>query len=159
MKLQLLQMIQFFIECKIMVGCRLRAYPSILLSFDVETLKITVGCPSSTYPSIRTKTCGKHVSCGHARPPMLTPLLVQAFHSRACLNLHHSDIQSTAQKSPCVNTEAIAKKGLSLSRDNGHVRHQRDTHDTRDNGHVRHQRDTHDTRDNGHVTQQRDDVI
>ena len=37
---------------------------------------------------------------------------VQAFHSRACLNLHHSDIQGTAQKSPCVNTffEATVKK-------------------------------------------------
>ena len=29
---------------------------------------------------------------------------VQAFHSRACLNIHHSDIQGTAQKSPSVNT-------------------------------------------------------
>ena len=27
---------------------------------------------------------------------------VQAIHSRACLNLHHSDIQGTAQKSPWV---------------------------------------------------------
>ena len=37
---------------------------------------------------------------------MLTPVPVpsQAIHSRAGLNLHYSDIQSTAQKSPCVNT-------------------------------------------------------
>ena len=41
--------------------------------------------------------------------PVLTP--VPAFHTRACLNLHHSDIQGTAQKSHCVNTfGAIAKK-------------------------------------------------
>ena len=38
-----------------------------------------------------------------ARPPVLTPVPVQAFHSRVCLNLHHCDIQGTAQKSPCVN--------------------------------------------------------
>ena len=48
MKLQTLQVVQVFIECKIMVGCRLCAYPSI----HVETLKITVGCPPCTYPSI-----------------------------------------------------------------------------------------------------------
>ena len=35
---------------------------------------------------------------------MLTPVRVQAFHSRACLKSHHSDIKGTAQKSPCVNT-------------------------------------------------------
>ena len=39
-----------------------------------------------------------------ARPPVLTPVPLQAIHSRACLNSHHSDIQGTAQKSPCVNT-------------------------------------------------------
>ena len=75
-------------------------------------LKITVGCLTSTYPSIRNKnlhTCwtpwSKRETCGlWARPPVLTPVPVQAFHSRACLNLHHSDIQGTAQKSSCVNT-------------------------------------------------------
>ena len=47
-----------------------------------------------------------------ARPPVLTPVPVQAFDSRACLNLQHCDIQSTAQKSPRVNNffEAIEKK-------------------------------------------------
>ena len=39
-----------------------------------------------------------------SRPPMLKPVLSQAIHSRAFLNLHHCDIQSTAQKSPSVNT-------------------------------------------------------
>ena len=84
---------------KITVGCPLCTYPSI----HVETLRITVGCLWSTYPSIRNKnlhTCGLW-----ARPPVLTPVPVpsQAIHSRAGLNLHYSDIQSTAQKSPCVN--------------------------------------------------------
>ena len=77
-----------------------------------------------------------------ARPPVLTPVPSQAIHSRACLNLHHSDIQGTAQKSPCVNTfEAIVKKkkkqNINLlvtvwepgqdtrNKDNGHVRQQR----------------------------------
>ena len=42
--------------------------------------------------------------------PVPVPVPVQTIHSRACLNV--SDIQSTAQKSPCVNTffEAITKK-------------------------------------------------
>ena len=37
---------------------------------------------------------------------MLSPVPVpsQAIHSRTGWNLHYSDIQSTAQKSPCVNT-------------------------------------------------------
>ena len=85
---------------KITVGCPLCTYPSI----HVETLRITVGCLWSTYPSIRNKnlhTCGLW-----ARPPVLSPVPVpsQAIHSRTGLNLHYSDIQSTAQKSPCVNT-------------------------------------------------------
>ena len=86
---------------KITVGCPLCTYPSI----HVETLRITVGCLWSTYPSIRNKNLHK---CGlwGARPPVLTPVPVpsQAIHSRAGLNWHYSDIQSTAQKSPCVNT-------------------------------------------------------
>ena len=68
MKLQTLQILQTFIECrnmvggasvhiskhalsrlKITVGCLTSACPSI----HVETLKITVGCPPCTYPSIR----------------------------------------------------------------------------------------------------------
>ena len=85
---------------RITVGCPPCTYPSI----HVETLKITVGCLKSTYPSIRNKnfhTCGLW-----ARPPVLSPVPVpsQAIHSRTGLNLHYSDIQSTAQKSPCVNT-------------------------------------------------------
>ena len=91
------------------------------------TLKITVGCPLCTNPSIRNKnlhTCwtpwSKRETRGlWARPPVLSPVPSQAVHSRACLNLHHSDIQGTAQKSPCVNTlfQATEKKkqGLSLS--------------------------------------------
>ena len=39
-----------------------------------------------------------------ARTPVLTPVPVQAFHSRACLNSHRPGIQGTAQKSRCVNT-------------------------------------------------------
>ena len=93
---------------KITVGCLTSTYPSI----HVETLKITVGCLTSTHPSIRNKnlhTCWTPSSTQEtrglwARPPVLTPVPVQAIHSRACLNLHHCDIQSTAQKSPCVNT-------------------------------------------------------
>ena len=130
MKLQTLQMIQIFIECRIMVGgasvhtsklplfrlkitvgCRLCAYTSIHLSPDEDTLKITVGCPPCTCPSIRNKnlqTCWTLWSTQEtrARPPVLTPVPVPvpAIHSRACLNLHDCDIQSTAQKSPCVNT-------------------------------------------------------
>ena len=104
------------LRLKITVCCRLCAYPSI----HVETLKITVGCLTSTYPSIRNKNlhtswtpCSTQETRGlWARPPVLTPVPVQAFHSRACLNLHHTDIQGTAQKSPSVNTlfEAIVKK-------------------------------------------------
>ena len=139
MKLQTLQILQIFIECRIMVGGasvhiskhslfrlkitvggRLCAYPSTHLSLDGDTLKITIGCLTSTYPSILNKnlhTCwtpwSKQETRGlWARPPVLTPVPAQAILSRACLNLHHCDIQSTAQKSPCVNTffEAIVKK-------------------------------------------------
>ena len=61
---------------------------------------------TSTYPSIRTPWSTRETRGLWARPPVLTPVPVpsQATHSRACLNLHHCDIQSTAQKSPCVNT-------------------------------------------------------
>ena len=89
-------------------------YPSIHFSLDADTLKITVGCPTSTYPSVRNKnlhSCWTPWSTREtrglcARPLVLTPVPVpsQAIHSRTCLNLHHSDIQRTAQKSPCVNT-------------------------------------------------------
>ena len=128
---------------KITVGCRLCAYPSILLSSDEDTLKITVGCLPSTYPSIHLLTTlklsrsrsivqismhSRGNSQDHGRLPVVhifkhlnenlhtrwTPWSTRETrgHSRACLNLHHSDIQGTAQKSPCVNTlfEAIAKK-------------------------------------------------
>ena len=65
----------------------------------------------------------------------------QAIHSSACLNLHHSDIQSTAQKSPCANTflrpSQKKKQGLSLSGVNGSW--WSGQKDTRDNGHVRQQ--------------------
>ena len=142
---------------KMSVGCPPCTYPSIHPSPGAGTLKITVGCLTSTYPSIRNKNL--HTSWTPwstqetrglwARPPVLTP--VQAFHSRACLNLHHSDIQGTAQKSPCVNTflrpSSRKKKKENLlvtvwepgqdtqNKDNGHVRHH-----TRDNGHLRQQR-------------------
>ena len=126
--------IHFFLDedtLKITVGCRLCAYPSIHFSLDEDTLKITVGCLTSTYPSIHVETLRITVGClwstyssirnknlhtcwtpwcTHetrglwARPPVLSPVPSQAIHSRACLNLHHSDIQGTAQKSPCVNT-------------------------------------------------------
>ena len=118
---------------KITVGCRLCAYPSIHFSLDEDTLTITVGCPLCTYPSIHAETLKITVGCLTststypsirnenlhscwtlwstqetrglwARPPVLSPVPSQAVHSRACLNLHHSDIQGTAQKSPCVNT-------------------------------------------------------
>ena len=124
---------------KITVGCRLCACPSIRNKNSEDhsrlpdkhiskhspspgagTLKITVGCPLCTNPSFRNKnlhTCwtpwSKRETRGlWARPPVLSPVPVQAVHSRACLNLHHSDIQGTAQKSPCVNTlfEATKKK-------------------------------------------------
>ena len=98
---------------KITVGCPLCTYPSI----HFETLRITVGCLWSTYPSIRNKnlyTCWTPWSTQEtrglwARPPVLTPVPVQAFHSRACLNLHHSDIQG--EITLCQHFfEAIAKK-------------------------------------------------
>ena len=97
---------------KITVGCLTSAYPSIHLSPCAGTLKITVGCPLCTYPSVRNKnlhSCwtpwAKRETRGlWARPPVLSPVPSQAVHSRACLNSHHSDIQGTAQKSPCVDT-------------------------------------------------------
>ena len=155
---------------KFTVGCRLCAYPSVHTktlritvgcppctypSIHVETLRITVGCLWSTYPSIRNKnlhTCWTPWSTQEtrglwARPPVLTPVPSQAIHSRACLNLHHSDIQGTAQKSPCVNTflrpekkkETFLSLSLSLGRTPTDTTTER--HDTRDNGHVRQQRD------------------
>ena len=99
---------------KITVGCLTSAYPSVHPSPGAGTLKITVGCltSTSTYPSIHNKnlhSCWTPWSTQEtrglwARPPVLSPVPSQAVHSRACLNLHHCDIQSTAQKSPCVNT-------------------------------------------------------
>ena len=110
---------------------------------------------TSTYPSIRNKnvhTCWTPWSPQEtrglwARPPVLSPVPTQAIHSRACLNLHLCDIQSTAQKSPCVNTflrpSSKRKRNLldtvwepgkdTQNKDNGHVRQQRDTtHGTTD---------------------------
>ena len=82
------------------------------------------------------------VHAGNTRA--VTPVPVQAFHSRACLNSHHSHIQGTAQKSPCVNTflgpSRKKKRDLLVTvREPG-----QDTQneDTRDNGNVRQQRDT-----------------
>ena len=105
---------------KIRVGCPPCTYPSIHPSPGVGTLKITVGCLTNTHPSIRKKnlqTCWTPWSTQEtrglwARPPVLSPVRVpvQAIHSRACLNLHHSDIQSTAQKSPCVNIFSSHRK-------------------------------------------------
>ena len=89
MKLQTLQILQIFIECRIMVGgasehkskhslsrlkitvgCRLCTYPSIHPSPGAGTLKITVGCLTSTNPSIRNKnlqTCWTPWSTGNTR--------------------------------------------------------------------------------------------
>ena len=108
---------------KITVGCPLCTFPSIHFSLDEDTLKITVGCLTSAHPSVHEKTLKITVGCPlctypssrnknlhtcglWARPPVLSPVPVpsQAIHSRTGLNLHYSDIQSTAQKSPCVNT-------------------------------------------------------
>ena len=129
---------------KITVGCPLCTYPSI----HVETLKITVGCLTSAYPSIRNKnlhTCWTPWSTHEtrelwARPPVLSPVPSQAIHSRACLNLHHSDILRALRRNHLVSTffEAFAKKqnrnllvtvwepGQDIqNKDNGHVRQQR----------------------------------
>ena len=111
---------------KITVGCPLCTYPSIHFSLDEDTLKTTVGCLWSTYPSVRGLW---------ARPPVLLPVPVpsQAIHSRTGWNLHYSDIQSTAQKSPCVNTffEAIAftthQKKLSCNQGNNCRTYNEDT--------------------------------
>ena len=111
----------YLFRLKIAVGCLTSTYPSIHFSPDEDTLKITVGCLTSTYPSIHKKTLKITVGCPlctypsirnknfhtcglWARPPVLSPVPSQAIHSRTGLNLHYSDIQSTAQKSPCVNT-------------------------------------------------------
>ena len=142
---------------KITVGCPPCTYPSIHPSPGAGTLKITVGCLTSTYPSIRNKnlqTCWTPCSTQEtrglwARPPVLTPVPSQAVHSRACLNLlHHGDIQSTAQKSPCVNTfkghqqkNKKTENFLSLSGSLGRTHRTKTTetterHHARDNGHV-----------------------
>ena len=160
---------------KITVGCRLCEIPSIRNKNSEDhgrlpdkhiskhspspgagTLKITVGCPLCTNPSIRNKnlhTCwtpwSKRETRGlWARPPVLSPVPSQAVHSRACLNLHHSDIQGTAQKSPCVNTlfEATEKKKKRF------VTVWVPGQDT--NGH-----DNRETRHTAQLRQQRDDVI
>ena len=69
---------------------------------------------------------------------MLTPVPVQAFDSRACLNLHHSDIQGAAQKSLRVFLRPSRKKETFLSLSGSLDRTPTDTtaerHDTRDNG-------------------------
>ena len=143
---------------KITVGCLTSTYPSI----HVETLKITVGCLTSTYPSIRNKnlhTCWTPSSTQEtrglwARPPVLTPVPVHAIHSHAFLNLHHCDIQSTAQKSPCVNTflRPSSKKKKQkpschcLGAWAGHPEQRQRTRETTERHH---------TRDNGHLRQQR----
>ena len=57
MKLQTLQMIQIFIECKIMVGGA-----SVQISkLSLFRLKIAVGCSPCTCPSIRV--CGVYAMC------------------------------------------------------------------------------------------------
>ena len=147
---------------KITVGCLTSTYPSIHPSPGAGTLKITVGCLTSTYPSIRNKnlhSCWTPWSTQEtrglwARPPVLSPVPSQAIHSRTCLNLHHCDIQSTAQKSPCVNTflrtSSRKKKQkpscYSLRAWAGHTEQRQRTRETTERHH---------TRDNGHVRQQR----
>ena len=125
-------------------GCRLCAYPSI----HVETLKITLSIVHISKHSYKNlQTCWTPWSTQEtrglwARPPVLTPVPVQAFHSRACLNLHHSDIQGTAQKSPCVNTflRPSQKKKRPSCLCLGTPGQDTQNKDTRDNGHVRQQR-------------------
>ena len=139
--------------CRIMVGCAWCAHPSIH-SFDgVGTVNITVGCLTSTQPSIRTKACTSVELLGRlwARPPVLTPVPSQAIHSRACLKSHHSDIQGTAQKSPCVHTFFKKKKNHRKRKKVCHCLGAWDgwsghgntgaCQDTRDNRHVRQQRE------------------
>ena len=146
---------QSLFRLKITVGCRLRAYPSIHLSLDEDTLRITAGCPPCTYPSTRNKnlhTCWTPWSTQETRglwtrPPVLTPVPSQAIHSRACLNLHHCDIQHCAEITLCQHLlrPSTKKKNRNLlvtvwepgqdtqNKDNGHVRQQRDTtHGTKD---------------------------
>ena len=139
-----------------MVGCQYCTHPSIHLLHNAYSLKITVGCPSYTCPASHKNlhSCWtpwsalqKKKQRLRARPPVLSPVPSQAIHSRACLKSHHSDIQGTAQISPCVHTflrPPQKKRGLSLSgclgrvvrtwkhecgpgRDNRHARQLRET--------------------------------
>ena len=87
---------------------------------------------TSTYPSIRNQNL--HTCWLWTRPPVLSPVPSQAIQSRACSNLHLCDIQSTAQKSPCVNTflrpsSKKKKTFLSLSRSLSRI-HRTKTTDT-----------------------------
>ena len=135
---------------KITVGCPRSTYPSIHPSPGAGTLKITVGCLTSAYPSIRNKnlhTCWTPWSTQEtrglwARPPVQTPVPVQAFHSHACLNLHHSDIQGFLRLWRKKQREKLLSLSGSLDRTPTNTTTER-----------------HDTRDNGHVRQLRDDVI
>ena len=83
MKLQTLQILQIFIECRnmvggaslriskhslfrlqITVGCRLSAYARIHLSLDEDTLKFTVGCRLCTgFCVVWCGMCGVRVVC------------------------------------------------------------------------------------------------
>ena len=140
------------------------AHPSIHSYHGDGTVKITVGCQRCTQRVLSQDHGARRAHCqaftqklAHvfdflvrtakekglwASPPVLTPVPSQAIHSRVCLNSHHSDIQGTAQKSPCVNTflRPSQKKSLSLSGCLGLVVKtwkEGAGQDTRDNRHVR----------------------
>ena len=76
MKLQMLQILQIFIECRVMVGCLTSAYPSIHLSLDEDTLKITVGC------LVCGVVCGVWVVCVHV---VLCVVCGEAWHTLSLL--------------------------------------------------------------------------
>ena len=97
----------------VVAGAHIQAstFSQRLLSQDHGRLPV-VHVSKHSHPNLHTCWSALQKKKGlWARPPVLTPVPSQAIHSRACLNSNHSDIQGTAQKSPCVNTffEAIAK--------------------------------------------------
>ena len=128
---------------KITVACPPCTYPSIHPSPGAGTLKITVGCLTSTYPSIRNKnlqTCWTPWSTQETRglwalPPVLSPVPVQAIHSRALVRTYITLTNRALRRNHLVSTlfEAIegkkAETFLSLSGSLGRT-HRTKTTDT-----------------------------
>ena len=142
---------------KITVGCLASAYPSI---HQLTTLKLSRSLSVARRAHIQAfaqKLADVLDSMVHAGNTRAVGTSTRADacacagdpQPRACLNLHHPDIQGTAQKSPCVNTFLRpSRKKRRPSRHclgawagdteqrhtgNGHVRQQRDTtHGTTD---------------------------